>query len=88
MKTDEKTKKYAAKSRKITLRDYYKSLPEPVIIAEKQKFVERIANLCDVSTATVRNWCQYGMRPQKQKYIEILVQETGIPEADLFAYIH
>lgn len=74
----------AEKRKKMTLKDYYQSLAKPVVISEKQNFLDRIATLCEVSDTTVRNWCMYGFRPRKQKYVDILVQETGIPAEQLF----
>lgn len=86
MKNQTDTAPNAQKNKRITLRDYYMALPKPVVTSEKQRFLERIAERCEVSDTTVRNWCMYGFRPQKQKYIDILSEETGIPARDLFTY--
>lgn len=84
MKKETSTASKAEKNKKNTLKDYYKSLAKPVVFSEKQRFLERIAERCEVSDTTVRNWCMYGFRPQKPKYLKILSEETGIPEENLF----
>lgn len=84
MKTADISNICEKKTSKITLKDYYKSLPKPVTFSEKQKFLERIAQRCDVSDTTVRNWCMYGFKPQKKEHVAILAEETGIPAEDLF----
>lgn len=86
MKNKTNTASSERNSKEMTLKDYYMSLAKPVVISEKQNFLDRIAKLCEVSDTTVRNWCMYGFRPQKQKWVDILVQETGIPAENLFNY--
>ena len=86
MKKQINTASEAEKIKKITLKDYYEALPKPVVTSEKQRFLDRIAERCKVSDTTVRNWCMYGFKPQRQEYIDVLVEETGIPASDLFAY--
>lgn len=67
----------------MTLRDYYNNLPEAKVIAPKSDLIERIAEKCDVSYSTARNWCG-GFRPRKQVWIDAIAEEVGIPAEDLF----
>lgn len=73
---------FEEKSSKMTLRGYYESLPDSR--HPKTEFVNDIATRAGVSTATVRNWIAYGMRPNNPKHIEILSEVTGIPENELW----
>ena len=73
---------FEGKSSKMTLRGYYESLPDSR--HPKTEFVNEIAARAGVSTATVRNWIAYGMRPNNPKHIEILSEVTGIPENELW----
>ncbi len=68
--------------RKKTLRSFYLSLPNAS--HPKTDLVNEIAIEAGVSTATVRNWVIYGMRPQNRKHIDVLVKKTGIPAEDLW----
>lgn len=60
------------------LNSYYKNLKGKI------KFIRRIAKKCDLCSTTVRNWVSGDNKPSKKEYVDILVEETGIPEADLF----
>lgn len=71
-------------SKKMTLKDYYQSLPVLKRIAPRQDLVNRIMEKCGVTESTVRNWLQYGMKPQKKEYIEVLQEETGIAPEDMW----
>ena len=66
----------------MNLTSYYKSLPRAV--APKTDFVSRVASRCDVNEQTVRTWVAGTNKPSNPKYIEILVEETGIPADKLF----
>lgn len=70
------------KVKKMTLRDYYKSLPNSS--HPKTDLINDVALETGVSAATVRNWFLYGMRPQNRKHIGVLVSKTGIPEDELW----
>lgn len=73
MKVDEKNEHL---DKKMTLRDYYESLPSSS--HPKTEFVNDIAVRAGVSTTTVRNWIVYGMKPINPEHVEILSQATGI----------
>ena len=66
----------------MTLRGYYKSLPNSS--HPKTEFVNDIAAKTGVSTATVRNWIVYGMRPNNPEHVQILSEITGIPVNELW----
>lgn len=67
---------------KMTLRGYYDSLPNSS--HPKTEFVNEVASKTGVSTATVRNWISYGMKPNNPKHCEILSEITGIPVDNLW----
>lgn len=69
-------------SRNITLESYYKDLPKATY--PKSSFIALVANKCEVTHITVRNWIKYGMRPNNPAHIKILSEITGIPEEELF----
>lgn len=60
------------------LSSYYQSL------REKTKFIRKIARRCDLSSAAVLKWVFGDCKPSKQEYVDILVEETGIPAKNLF----
>ncbi len=70
------------KRQKITLKDYYEGLPAASY--PKTEFLNRLSTLCNTSTATVRNWIRGVAKPHKNKCIEILARETGIPKECLW----
>lgn len=82
MKVVETNTEISEKSQKMTLQGYYDSLPSST--HPKTDFVNMIASQCGVSTATVRNWIAYGMRPSNPHHIELLSQITGIPQNELW----
>lgn len=57
---------------------YYRNLKE------KMKFVRRVAQRCDLSSNAVLKWVFGDGKPSEQKYIDILVEETGISADNLF----
>jgi transcriptional regulator with XRE-family HTH domain len=65
-----------------TFREIYKGLPEAEK-APKTKFIEEIADLCSVSTQTVRMWIQGTQRPDACKQ-KIIANELGIEQKLLF----
>lgn len=83
MEKVELSKTSGKKVKKMTLKDYYKSLPDASY--PKTDFVNKVANACKVSVATVRNWVAYGMRPSEERNIEILSEMTGIPMSELWS---
>lgn len=74
------------KKEKITLRDYYKSLPEANEIAPRKLLVKRIAERCNVPESTARSWFAFGVKPRdnKDQVIAILSEETGIDPKDMW----
>ncbi len=65
------------KSKQMTLKNYYASLPE--VVYPKTEFVEMIARECNVSLGTVRNWVLYDIKPRNSVHAWILSKYTGIP---------
>lgn len=84
MKNKINTKADAKRSKTITLRDYYLSLPKAKVIAPRKDFLERIASKCEVTISTARNWVMYGMKPQKPSHVEVIAHETGLSADQLF----
>lgn len=82
MKELEDTREGGKKSQKMTLRGYYDALPSSS--HPKTEFVNGIAQRAGVSTATVRNWIAYGMRPNNPEHVQILSEVTGIPAEELW----
>lgn len=74
------------KKEKITLRDYYKSLPEANEIAPRKLLIKRIAERCNVPESTARSWVLFGVKPRdnKEQIIAILAEETGIDPEDMW----
>ena len=66
----------------ITLKSYYKNLPNPT--HPKKELIRRIAAECNVTEVTVRNWIMYGFRPDNPNHIEIISKITGIAKEDLW----
>lgn len=66
------------KGKKMTLKDYYKSLPS--CKSPRKEFISEVSSRCGVSEQTVRNWCIYGMKPQDFKHVKVLSELTGIKE--------
>ena len=79
---NEVTKEKNEKKQKLTLKGYYLQIPEAS--HPKTDFVNEIAMEAGVSSATVRNWVIYGMKPANKKHVEILSRKTGIPAEDLW----
>lgn len=58
---------------------YYQSLKR----SYKTKFIRRVAVRCDLSSNAVLKWVFGDCKPSEQRYIDILVEETGIPSKNL-----
>lgn len=78
----ERDERNSEKVKKMTLKDYYTSLPNAS--HPKTDLINEVAMETGVSAVTVRNWFLYGMRPKNRKHIEVLVKKTGIPAEDLW----
>lgn len=83
MKNIQSSNDLGQKSEKMTLKDYYNSLPDPV--APKSDFLREVSERCGVTITTVRNWCIYGMKPNSYKAVKVLEELTGISEEELWA---
>lgn len=86
MKSIEKTKGPEAKKNKMTLRDYFRSLPETNIVAPRKRLIERIAKRCNAPETTVRSWFIYGIQPRdnREHVISVLADETGVAPEDMW----
>lgn len=82
MKENELAGHNQAKNEKMTLRGYYRNLPERC--SPKYDFLKQVSEKCGVSLTTVRNWCIYGMKPSSFKNVEVLEELTGIPKEELW----
>ena len=69
---------------KITLRDYFNSLPDAAKIAPRQNLILQVSERCEVPYSTARSWLAYGTLPRNKKHLEILSEITGIAVEDLF----
>lgn len=78
MKSIEKANTSEHQKSKMTLRDYYKSLPDANTIAPRKALIRRISERCEVPESTARSWLIYNIRPRDSRAIEILSEETGI----------
>ncbi len=67
----------------MTLKDYYKNLPERT--SPKFDFLKKVSELCNVTVTTARNWCIYGMKPKTYTHVKILSEISGIKEEDLWS---
>ena len=77
-----KTNTLVGNGKKMTLKGYYKSLPDPTY--PKKEFAAELARRCNVSQATVKNWIMYGFRPFNENDIAIISEMTGIKPEDLW----
>lgn len=67
---------------KMTLKGYYNSLPRS--ISPRKKLIREIAERCEVSEQTARNWCLYGIKPKSYVHVKHLIDITGIKEENLW----
>lgn len=86
MKSIEKANSSTVKKGRMTLRDYFLSLPETNIVAPRRNLIESIAKQCNVPMTTVRSWFVYGIKPRdnKEQIISVLTKETGISPEDMW----
>ncbi len=84
MKSIEKTSTSDCQKSKMTLMDYFYSLPEVNRIAPRKRLLERVSEKCGVPQTTVRSWFAYGIKPRDPKMIEILAEETGISPENMW----
>ena len=74
------------KNPKMTLRDYYRSLPDATTCAPRKELIERLAERCEVPVSTARSWLLYGNQPRENRdfVISVLAEETGIAPEDMW----
>ena len=70
------------KNEKMTLKGYYNSLP--VHSAPRYELLKAIADRCEVSIQTARNWCLYGIKPRSYMHVKVIVELTGLNEEQLW----
>ena len=79
----EPCKIYLIKINKMTLKCYYENLPRRT--QPKDDFLKAVAQRCDVTVTTVRNWILYNRRPQKERYVDILSELSGLKKEELWS---
>ena len=67
MKSIENSNTSEFQKKKMTLRDYYKSLPDANSIAPRKALVKRVAERCGVPYSTARSWLLYNIKPRSSK---------------------
>lgn len=60
------------------LKKYYEDL------ANKTSFINEVCYKTGRSSATIRNWIKYGMKPADSKDVDILAEITGIEKSKLW----
>ncbi len=87
MKSIEKTNISVPERRRMTLRDYYRQLPDANTVAPRKELVQRVARRCNVPTSTARAWLRYGNQPRREVrdlVVKVLQEETGIAPEDMW----
>lgn len=64
-------------------REHYDALPPKAAKAPKSAFVDEIAELCKVHTATVRSWL-YGTQKPDALRRSLIAEHLNIPVDELF----
>ena len=82
MENSNNSNTFSQKERIMTLKGYYKSLPEPTY--PKKDFIQEIALKCNVTLVTANNWVKYGIRPSNPEHVRILSEITGISPENLW----
>lgn len=85
MKSIENPNTFVASGDKITLKDYYNSLPVADQIAPRKNLLMKVAQRCGVSYTTARSWFAYQIKPRNEKFLEIISEITGIAVEDMYA---
>ena len=76
------TNKINEKQEKMTLKGYYRNLPDAV--HPKTDFITRIQSECGVSFTTARNWVMGVTRPFNPEHVQKLSAMTGIAPEELW----
>lgn len=84
MKRIENANTFEDKASKMTLRDYFDSMPKSKWMAPRRDFISEVSRRCEVNATTVTNWISGRSYPQKSSYYNILSEITGIEPQDLF----
>ena len=75
---EEKQTLPSSKDVKMTLQGYYNSLPEDA--NPRRDFINKVAELCDVTPEAVRLWCKgIQFTPNQKKVQKVLSLTGGIP---------
>lgn len=82
METIKNSNSSAENGQIMTLRSYYKNLPNPT--HPKKELVQKIASACGITETTARNWIMYGFRPDNPEHVKIISDITGIPTENLW----
>lgn len=82
MRNSNNSNTFPIKKESMTLRGYYRSLPDPTY--PKRDFVHEIAMKCNVTLTTANNWIKYGIKPNNPEHIRILSEITGIAPENLW----
>ena len=82
MESSNKTNTLPKKGKHMTLRGYYKSLPDPTY--PKKDFIHEVSTKCNVTLTTANNWVKYGIKPNNPEHVRILSEMTGIPADNLW----
>lgn len=67
---------------KMTLKDYFDSIPEAS--APRQDFLKKMMEKTGCPYSTVRSWFVYGIKPREERIIGILQEETGIAPEEMW----
>lgn len=78
-----KTSNLPYEGQTMTLKGYYKNLPESS--HPKTEFINEITRRTGVSFTAARNWVVYGMKPNNPEHISVLSEITGIPPECLWS---
>lgn len=82
MEKNDLTNVFPQKAAKMTLKDYYKGLPDAT--CPKTDFLNEVQRRTGMSLSSVRNWITYGMKPNNPQHRHIVAEITGIAEEDLW----
>lgn len=67
---------------KMTLKDYFDSIPESS--SPRNEFIKKMMDKTGCPYSTVRSWFVYGIKPRDERVLEILQEETGIAPEDMW----
>ena len=88
MKSIEKANTKSGERKKMTLRDYFNSLPDAAQIAPRKNLIVRISERCGVPYSTARSWLAYEVRPRNEEHLRVISEETGIAIEDFYNVQH